>query len=478
MPTTVGLRKILDVKAWETLAPTPVANTSGMICVPSTTADPHQAVLVVTALATAWLYYPDEDAWGEIPTPSLSGTLNPACGVWHPGGPTGTTTAGTTTTISTNYTTIRSLVGYKIRLTGGTGAGQEGLITAHVIGANTVFTVASWTNTSAAAISAPDATTTWQLRTGNFYVLMGGTTAAGSFKRFDMASSSWSGSLGVTNLPASLGTDITMVAGHSTGFITTPRKATAGAAATLTDAVAPSWTANQWANFQVRILGGTGAGQVRTVASNTATVLTVTANWTTIPDTTSYYQIEPNEDWVYLLGNGAVTLYRYSISGNTWAVITPSVARTAAPGNPAAACFVDGETATDWTSEAAILNGRRIYSMRGNGTSSFDIYDIPGNTWQAAPAVGGTAAVGYGVGSQAIYFNGTLYTVKDQTGRAYRTSLGAGLIEPLSTIEYPYTTQSNSAHTWGVKYVDGSTTIPYLYHWIAGTTVLQRCLLF
>jgi len=477
MPTTVGLRKILDVKAWETLAPTPVTNASGMICVASGAADPHQSVLCVTTVNAAWLYYPDEDAWGELPTPSLSGTLNPAAGVWHPGGPTGTATAGGLTSISTNYTTVRSLVGYKIRLTGGAGAGQEGVITAHTIGANTVFTVSAWTNPSAAGVVAASATTTWQLRTGRFFVLMGGTVSSGSFKYYDVASAAWSAPLSVTNLAASLATDFTMVAGHSTGFIATPRLATAGAAATLTDGAAPSWTANQWTNFQVRIVGGTGAGQVRTVASNTGTVLTVTANWTANPDTSSYYQIEPNEDWIYVLGNGAVTLYRYSISGNAWSVITPGVARPAAPGNPSAACFVDSETATDWTNEAAILNGRRIYSLRGNGVSNIDVYDIPSNAWLSSAALTGSS-VTYAVGSQAAYSAGVLYTIKDQTGRVYRTSIGAGLIEPLSTIQYPYTTQSNGTKTWVVRYTDGATSLPYLYHWLPGTNVLQRCLLF
>ncbi len=41
------------------------------------------------------------------------------------------------------------------------------------------------------------------------------------------------------------------------------------------------WTVNQWSNSQVRITAGTGAGQVKTIASNTATALTVSAAWGT-----------------------------------------------------------------------------------------------------------------------------------------------------------------------------------------------------
>jgi len=52
--------------------------------------------------------------------------------------------------------------------------------------------------------------------------------------------------------------------------------ASAGASTTLTDA-GKSWSVNQWAGLQIRTTGGTGSGQVRTIASNTATAITVRA---------------------------------------------------------------------------------------------------------------------------------------------------------------------------------------------------------
>jgi hypothetical protein len=69
--------------------------------------------------------------------------------------------------------------------------------------------------------------------------------------------------------------------------------ATAGAASTLTD-TAKAWTVNAYANKSVVITGGTGAGQSRTIASNTATVLTTSTAWTTNPDATSTYAIRDN----------------------------------------------------------------------------------------------------------------------------------------------------------------------------------------
>ncbi|MDV2502682.1 MAG: hypothetical protein RX318_01855 [bacterium] len=66
--------------------------------------------------------------------------------------------------------------------------------------------------------------------------------------------------------------------------------ATAGAATTLTDTT-QSWSVDLWINKIVKITGGAGSGQSRSIASNTATVLTVSSAWDTNPDATSTYKI-------------------------------------------------------------------------------------------------------------------------------------------------------------------------------------------
>lgn len=52
-----------------------------------------------------------------------------------------------------------------------------------------------------------------------------------------------------------------------------------------------TWTTNQWANFLIKIRTGAGANQIRHISSNTGTVLTLSAEWTTVPDTTSTYAL-------------------------------------------------------------------------------------------------------------------------------------------------------------------------------------------
>lgn len=66
--------------------------------------------------------------------------------------------------------------------------------------------------------------------------------------------------------------------------------ASAGAATTLTDST-KAWGTNDFANQQLVITAGTGAGQTRTIISNTATVLTVGTAFATNPDSTSQYTI-------------------------------------------------------------------------------------------------------------------------------------------------------------------------------------------
>lgn len=66
--------------------------------------------------------------------------------------------------------------------------------------------------------------------------------------------------------------------------------ATSGTGTTIVNSGA-GWGTNVWANFQVRIISGTGIAQKRTITSNTSTALTV-PTWGVNPDSTSVFQIE------------------------------------------------------------------------------------------------------------------------------------------------------------------------------------------
>ncbi|MBL8807326.1 MAG: hypothetical protein JNN22_10825 [Rhodospirillales bacterium] len=104
--------------------------------------------------------------------------------------------------------------------------------------------------------------------------------------------------------------------------------ATAGTTTTVTDAN-NTWTVNQFAptaagiSYQVRILSGTGAGQVGIIASNTANTLTVSPAFSTAPGANSVYVIEP------ALGNLPTTASMLQVNPALTAG-TATIARSAA----------------------------------------------------------------------------------------------------------------------------------------------------
>lgn len=248
--------------------------------------------------------------------------------------------------------------------------------------------------------------------------------------------------------------------------------ATSGSATTLVNS-GKNWTANQWTNYQVRIVSGTGAGGIRQIASNTSTTLTI--NSSTALDSTSVYEIEPCEDFIYLAGNNAVTMYRYSISGNAWTVLTPTVARGAAPSTGMCLDFI-GETGNPiWASESVIQDGRYIYSLRGGASTAIDRFDIAGGTsgagaWAAVTYVGTET---FTTGSSAFQFGRYLYIRKDATNRFFKYDIPGNYMEPFSTDLYPDGAALLGQKVW-VRALDSTDQVLWVYSLANTGTVLRR----
>jgi hypothetical protein len=479
MATTNGNRKILDLKRWEFCTPAPTATVAGSFI--SSSRHYRQQQLYVTSATVQHLYNPLEDAWVQIPSGALAGTFAVgASGTATSVGPSGTATAGTTSTITTNLTLARDLRGYSIHITGGPNAGVTLPILSNTVGTNSVITVA----TQGAAFTA---STTYRLLTPRWYVLnaitASGTTTAAVFRFYDFALNTWaSAETGATDgiAPAAvIGTDSKLIATPSwvgdgyNAFAT--GTATAGAASTLTNS-AKAWTTNQWANFQVRIVSGTGAGQIRTIASNTGTVLTTSTAWTTTPDATSVYSIEGNDDFVYYMGSNAVTLYRYSISAGTWTTLSPTAARAGAPGLGMSGHWVFEATDAAWTNESAIQNGRYIYSFRGGAGAVLDRYDIALNTWASGLTYAPATEV-FGGGSKYVYRNDSIYAQKDVTGRWFRYNVVTGEQDGFSTMTYTQGAAVGGDTAFDVHYADGATEIDYVYMVLNTSTVMLRAMI-
>jgi len=473
MATTNGNRQILDLKRWEFCAPAPAASAAGAMVISSRHF--RQQQMLVRGTTEAFMYNPTEDGWVTITSPALAGTLaagaGGTAGAWSTGSTIGaaslTATAGTTSTITTNQTLARDLRGYKILIMSGPNNGAVLDIVSNTIGASAVITVA----TQASAFSA---STTYRLLTPRFYVLGSGTLAAGSFRVYDYATNTWT-TLTITGLAATIGTDgkliatPSMVDGDFKHFAT--GTATSATATTLVQ-TGKTWTASQWINYQVRITGGTGAGQIRTITANTADSLTV-ATWTTTPDATSTYAISGNDDFLYYMGNNAVTLYRYSISANTWSTLAPTAARAAAPGAGMSGHWVHSVEATDWNNESSIINGNRIYSFRGTAGGVLDYYNISANTWVSGVTYSPNAEV-FGTGTKYALHGGRLYIQKDATGRWFAYDFARSELFPWSTALYPQGAAIVGDTAFDVVYKDGATEIYYVYFLLNTSQVLLR----
>ena len=472
MATTNGNRKILDLKRWEFCAPAPNATQAGAFIVSSRHF--RQQQMYIRANTDAAIYYPAEDGWVTIPSPGLAGTFGAGAagtaGAWSTGSTVGaaslTATAGTTSTITTNQNFQRDLRGYKIHILAGPNNGLVLDIVSNTIGASSVITVA----TQASAFSA---STVYRLLTPRWYVVGAGTLASASFRVYDFATNTWT-TLSQTGLPATIGTDGKLIAtpsivdGAFKQFAT--GTATSATGTTLVQ-TGKTWAASQWINSQVRITGGTGAGQIRTITANTADTLTV-ATWTTNPDATSTYAIEGNDNFLYYMGNNAVTMYRYDITANTWSTLSPVAARGAAPTTGMSGHWVHSTPETDWNSESLILNGRYIYSFRGAGGALLDRYDIAGNTWAAisySPAV-----ETFTTGTKYALQNGTLYMQKEATGRWFAYDFARNEMFPWGTMLYPQGAAVLGDTAFDVVYEDGATDILYVYMLLNTSNILLR----
>ena len=473
MATTNGNRQILDLKKWEFCTPAPNATQAGAFVVSSRHF--RQQQMYVRSSTDATMYNPSEDAWVILPSPALAGTFGAGAsgtaGAWSTGSTVGvaslTATAGTTSTFTTNQNFQRDLRGYKVHILAGPNNGAVLDIVSNTTGASSIITVA----TQASAFSA---STIYRLLTPRFYVVSAGTLAAGSFRVYDYATNTWT-TLTQTGLPATLGTDGKLVAtpsmidGAFKNFAT--GTATSATATTLTQ-TGKTWAASQWINYQVRVTGGTGAGQIRTITANTADTLTV-ATWTTTPDATSTYAIEGNDNFLYYLGNNAVTMYRYDIAANTWSTLAPTAARAAAPAAGMSAHWVHSVEASDWSSESAILNGRRIYSFRGSAGGVLDYYDIALNTWVSGVAYAPNSET-FTTGTKYALHGGRLYIMKEATGRWFAYDFARSELFPWSTALYPQGAAVIGDTAFDVVYKDGATEIYYVYFLLNTSQVLLR----
>ncbi len=281
-------------------------------------------------------------------------------------------TGSTTTTIVSGNnpgTFLASIIGLQIRFTSGTLAGQRRIVTG-VTNATTLTVTRAFT-------AAPAAGDAWLLE------LPADTAASGS---------------------------------------TTTTLVTAGGLAT-----------GVYANADVLITGGTGAGQRRRIASHDATTLTLSASvtgnprtgaWTTAPDTTSTYQIVPSSDFLYYMGaNNGTSVWKLDVVATTLTWVSVAALPGAAGGG--ANLMHPGHSAPF-----------RMVALRGNATNSVYFYDPGNNSWLSPTILAATETFTTGAASGLIAGRRKMFVQKDGSPRCYIIDLVTGQVDAAGFMPY------------------------------------------
>lgn len=396
-----NVKPIIDLPVWQYLRPLPAASAAGS-CLASSDEPGADSMYLYLANNSFWRYSVPGDGWQQLANPpvgittsnairkigsyrgykgrvlaggastvtlaglngdlvgqkiriisgtgagqerTISSVADPV--VANSGVPT-SVTAASTITDTTKAWTINQWVGYQVRIYYGTDRGrlrkilynsatalvvQDGTLMCYdpdampmnaayssTAGAQSLYRIESHVVTVSLAWDVvPDATSRFVITGGAVFAVETNAAAPWFYaQEYDILSDCWYYRTTHTGiLAAALGTDwaierISEVSGtYDTGT------ATAGGAATLTDA-AKTWGTNRWAGYCVRIIGGTGIGQQKDILSNTATQLTVTKPWLTAPDATSVYQIWGDVDKLWFVGSALPTMFQYSHDSMIW----------------------------------------------------------------------------------------------------------------------------------------------------------------
>ncbi|MBI3627334.1 MAG: hypothetical protein HY220_01105 [Candidatus Sungbacteria bacterium] len=252
---------------------------------------------------------------------------------------------------------------------------------------------------------------------------------------------SGTGSGQISAITSNTATVLTLTSTLGTGLDATSRyqiigfdagTASSAGAYTLSDST-KSWAVNRWSNYAVRILSGTGAGQVRSISSNTATQLTVYQNWFIAPDSTSIYSIQGDPDNLYFSWSAISQVFLYRNGGadtlSHGRVVDSGVACTMAARRcdvnhviyeelPIAISTITNVTTTATATTVQVHNLKvnqyvSIYGATGSDAQFYDgVFQIVtvSSTTTFTYTMGGTpagSAVGVGAQSTTVIFDGS-----------------------------------------------------------------------
>lgn len=478
MAITNTLQKTLNPKVWTNLVKNPWGSTTagGFVTGEYSKYQPENDFYFhVIGAATIIRYSPSENAHISIPASGIAGAFGAgACGeTMSYGCPGGeiliTATGGTTNSITTNKTLQMNCVGYKVKIVEGPNAGNEYTIAYNGVGANATIVI------DTVAPLAFTSSTKFQLMTGSLWFFCPSTTTSG-FAVYDNATNAWTQrSVSPITTWATEGQLFKQHNAHD-NFASGSVISAAATTVTVGGLVGTGW---DYTNFEIEIISGTGAGQYRKITAGSTNTFTV-ASWTIVPDATSTYCIKGDRTALYLCGNNSVGLYKYDITTNTWALIVPTVVRTAGIASGGTAdCVKD---IPEWNTPIVVAgkvggqNGRFVYSFRGAGNVSLDLYDIATNKWINDTYYGGR---GQAIDSTAcaVTDGNEIYIMAAATGRYYKFDIVRNHLKPFAHNAFIQSTGVNGDKMFIVKVKSGEDEIRWLYSYTHTTDLLQRMLI-
>lgn len=511
MPTTLGFKDILDLPEWRPIANAPTTSAAGVCLISDkrNNEDRHPEVFQLGSNTVLNKYSVKNDEWMPLASPALAGTFGAgAASVFVPhAGPNGAIGAGATTTsvaitipvfagaaaspsIGANMLANRGDgVGFKIRIIGNA-AGSSGKIEERYIigntgGAGGAGGTAITVYLNAVLSFTPANTDTYEILSGRVYLLGAGTTAAGTWKFYDVATNSYSGNLATTNLPATIGTDSALLSlselhvpntrAPSEGFFGNLISTGIGASSLTGQAAGGDATvaANEYRNFQIRIVQDTAnpqaVGQRRRISSHTgpgaSPVYTLSAVWTSNPTIGATYVIEGWSDCILLWSSGVTTTFNYGIAANAWDTTTWAVRGSGAVG---AGCCA--EWAYGVTQDAnKLVRYSYIFCIRGAATSQIDIFDIAGaatGAWTSSIIYGNSGQT-FTTGTTSEYEPATLsgkyfYVNVNGTQRFARFDMLNRVLEPYAYLEYVQGTAVVGDGMTMTLFIDGAVKLAFL----------------
>lgn len=488
-------KKVIDRLEWVQTAPAPNAHAAAGCLCSDLRSDVSRNPFVYQLVSNTALnrFNIVTKAWGAVGSPALAGTFGAGAAMaFAPSfGLVGTIAAGATSSTVTLSTALPTAVGLNMLANRG-GSGEYGFklrIIDTVAGKTEERYIVGNSEGTTPKLRVmtpftftPSSGARYEIVAGRVFMLGAGTVAANIWRSFEVASNTLSTGLSTTNLPATIGTDSSIVVldEQYTPFDNAPGDgmikgafkydsgvvdryalaATAAAASTLTgqatlgDAVV---AANEYRNFQIRIVqdltNPTAVGQRRIIASHTAgpsPVYTLGTAWTVQPSANAKFVIElPN---LLLLRTSATTsVYTYNYTDATINNGTNSIAAGAWSTTYFGVAPAANAAGGMWMPSFGIepdpdRNARHSfnYFFRG-GAVTLDVLDIAGaiaGTWTGAIAYDGGVSVGAGASgcyapfdNEGRMFYRNIYTAS-AANQIYRFDVQNRVLSPFTATDF------------------------------------------